>query len=95
MIVATAVLAVVCLYLVLAGYADRKHIESIFTDLLNEERKRNASLLNRIQAGSLGEYVGAENALTEDPYATPEPDGWLSDDTGLITDPYWRDDRSA
>lgn len=95
MIVAVAVLAAACLYLVIAGYLDRQHSEKVYKDLLAEERARTERLLNRLQAASLGEYVGAEKALAEDPFQEPIPDGWHTDDTGLITDPYWRDDREA
>ena len=55
-------------------------------------REVERDLLNRLQSRTLGEYVGATLA-TDDPLAEPLPDGWHTDDTGLISDPYWRDDR--
>jgi hypothetical protein len=59
-----------------------------------EHRKLERDLLNRLASRTLGEYVGVSSAL-DPPPQPPLPDGWHHDDTGLISEPYYRDAREA
>jgi hypothetical protein len=87
-----AVLFLYVLHLLFRERAEawRRHVEDAARHREEVER-----LVLQLQARSPGEFVGAVAALQTDPLASPPPDGWWSDDTGLILEPFWNHERAG
>ncbi len=92
MFVGTVALAAALIWLTVVHYLEREHTDKVHRAEVERLTSVQQDLLNRLASRTLGEYVGATLA-TDDHPGPPLPDGWNRDDTGLIEEPYWRDDR--